>query len=250
MSGPARSTKTLKLWSLAETDVVPLIITEPTDLIDNWPTNPGLLFCDTETTGLDPNKDKLKQVQIFHLETNTLLIVRGEALIEAYKYLLNTPTLVFHNVIFDISFLAQLDEYPISPTILRHPDIRCTKLLAKLHLYKKTGLRSLAAEILRIDLPKSNDIATCGWENDILTNEQIEYASGDVIVLADIYKELEKHISAQAWDAYNELISNLSILHRLYIMGILSIITYKGELELDIFDSFYAQNIISKTTLC
>ena len=68
----------------------------------------------------------------------------------------------------------------------------CTKIASKLaRTYtERHGLRELARELLGLDLNKNQQ--SSDWGRDTLTQEQIEYASNDVLFLIELKKILEK----------------------------------------------------------
>ena len=88
-----------------------------------------MVWADTETTGLDPRRDRLRLLQLAcqNIDSNPLvyvvdcLRVSPVPLFEA----LADKLLVFHNAAFDLSFLAALGFEPAQP-------VRCTMILSRL----------------------------------------------------------------------------------------------------------------------
>ena len=144
---------------------------------------------DTETMGLNPYRDRLCLVQLSFGNGDAHLVKIANPGAEAprLKALLADPSLtkIFHFARFDVAVL----EHNIGPI---DGDIYCTKIASKLaRTYTdRHGLRDLCRELLRIDISKQQQ--SSDWGADRLTDEQAEYAAGDVLYLHRIRACLDK----------------------------------------------------------
>ena len=135
---------------------------------------------DTETMGLNPHRDRLCLVQLSsgNGDAHLVKIANPGAEPPRLKALLADPSLtkIFHFARFDVAVL----EHNIGPI---GGDIYCTKIASKLaRTYTdRHGLRDLCRELLRIDISKQQQ--SSDWGADRLTDEQAEYAAGDVLYL-------------------------------------------------------------------
>jgi ribonuclease D len=135
---------------------------------------------DTETMGLNPHRDRLCLVQLSsgNGDAHLVKIANPGAEPPRLKALLADPSLtkIFHFARFDVAVL----EHNIGPIV---GDIYCTKIASKLaRTYTdRHGLRDLCRELLRIDISKQQQ--SSNWGADHLTDEQAEYAAGDVLYL-------------------------------------------------------------------
>ena len=138
---------------------------------------------DTETMGLNPYRDRLCLVQLSSGDGDAHLIKIANPLAETpqLKDLLADPsrTKLFHFARFDVAVL----EHNIGPI---GGNIYCTKIASKLaRTYTdRHGLRDLCRELLRIDISKQQQ--SSDWGAISLTDEQAEYAAGDVLHLHQI----------------------------------------------------------------
>ncbi|XP_015926356.1 exonuclease 3'-5' domain-containing protein 2 [Parasteatoda tepidariorum] len=80
---------------------------------------------------------------------------------------------------------------------------------------KNLGLKSLSHELLNIDLNKSKRLRCSDWDAPELTDEQIKYASEDVIVAAQIFFEIKKRktgwFSISTWNFIKEITSYMNL---------------------------------------
>ena len=91
---------------------------------------------------------------------------------------------LFHFARFDVAVL----EHNIGPI---GGDIYCTKIASKLaRTYTdRHGLKDLCRELLRIDISKQQQ--SSDWGADSLSDEQADYAAGDVLYLHQIRARLD-----------------------------------------------------------
>ena len=138
---------------------------------------------DTETMGLNPHRDRLCLVQLSSGDGDAHLVKIANPRVDTpqLKALLADPssTKLFHFARFDIAVL----EHNIGPI---GGDIYCTKIASKLaRTYTdRHGLRDLCRELLQIDISKQQQ--SSDWGANSLTDEQAEYAAGDVLYLHQI----------------------------------------------------------------
>ena len=151
---------------------------------------------DTETTGLDPTKDRLALVTLT-IPTNAPVLVRikpdpGEAP-ENLNYLLWSDATVktFHHAAFDLAFL-----YATFPSMIARR-VTCTKVASKIIRpgASSHSLKDLAFLYAGVDLPKG--CATSDWFASELSYEQQCYAADDVLYLADIMDGMFRQSTAK-----------------------------------------------------
>jgi ribonuclease D len=152
----------------------------------------SILSVDTETRGLNLNRDRLCLVQICDDE-GVVSLVRYKRKIESgqsvganLKKLLEDQKILklFHYARFDISVLKHSIGADTAPVF-------CTKIASKLiRTYTdRHGLKDLVKEVIGRELDKSDQ--TSDWAKDDLTDSQLEYAANDVRVLIPIYEQIK-----------------------------------------------------------
>jgi len=145
----------------------------------------GLVFgdivaLDSETMGLNPQRDRLCLVQLSRGDGDVHLVQfePGAYAAPNLKRLLTDPSVVklFHYGRFDIAMLYK------HLGVLTAP-VWCTKIASKLtRTYTdRHGLRDLCRELLGIDLSKQQQ--SSDWGAAVLTEEQLAYAASDVLHL-------------------------------------------------------------------
>ena len=143
---------------------------------------------DTETMGLNPQRDRLCLVQLSsgNGDAHLVKIPHQPADAPHLKSLLADParTKIFHFARFDIAVL----EHNIGPI---GGEIYCTKIASKLaRTYTdRHGLRDLCRELLQTDISKQQQ--SSDWGADNLSDEQADYAAGDVLYLHQIRAHLD-----------------------------------------------------------
>ncbi|MEU1512487.1 ribonuclease D [Streptomyces sp. NPDC005811] len=142
---------------------------------------------DIETNGLDPKTSKIGTCQLFSPTAGACVITeihkpppRLTALLEAREV-----TKVFHHAPFDLSFMAH--KWGATPD-----SVVCTKIAAKLIAPeadpREYSLKHLMRLHFEIDLNK--DMRFSDWMSASLSDEQLQYAVGDVRKLIDLYRLL------------------------------------------------------------
>ena len=159
---------------------------------------PNIIAIDTETTGLSLIRDRLCLIQFaFSKEECHLVQFRkkdskfdnGHS--EVLKILNNHKIQkIFHYARFDVAILKKTFQTNIE-------NIFCTKLASKLvRTYTdKHGLKELCKELLGVDLNKSQQ--SSDWSSEKLSDNQIRYASYDVIHLFELKNRLEKMLKRE-----------------------------------------------------
>ena len=154
----------------------------------------SVVAIDTETMGLNPNRDRLCVVQLSSGDGNAHII-------QIEKNQTNAPNLcklladplvlkLFHFGRFDIAVLLKRFDVLTSP-------VYCTKIASKLvRTYTdKHGLKNLIQEVLEIDISKQQQ--SSNWSAANLSLAQIEYAASDVLHLHSIMQTLNDRIEVE-----------------------------------------------------
>jgi ribonuclease D len=148
----------------------------------------ALVACDTETSGLDWQRDLVGTIQLYSSSSGTTIMQVGATPPRALVDILESPEVVkvFHHAPFDLRFLAKQWGVHVS-------QVRCTKVASKLvNPSMESAQHSLSALVRRylgIDLPKGA-VRTSDWSSSELSTEQVEYASNDVRYLIPLLDHL------------------------------------------------------------
>jgi ribonuclease D len=143
---------------------------------------------DTETLGLNPGRDPLCLVQLSKGDGNAHIVQLNRKTYEApnLKKLLSDTKIekIFHFGRFDIAVMKAYLEVECTP-------VYCTRTASKLvRTYTdKHGLRDLCKELLNIDLNKQQQ--SSDWGADTLSQDQLNYAAGDVLHLHALKSKLD-----------------------------------------------------------
>lgn len=148
----------------------------------------GVVGIDTETTGLDWQKETLALVQVVFPRLRKVYLIRPgdepprrvKAILEADRWVK-----VFHYAMFDLSFLCA--RWEMTPT-----QIRCTKIASKL-LFPERNRHSLAGlleEHLEVTLDKDPSIRVSDWMTESISEEQLRYAALDAVYLPALYDKM------------------------------------------------------------
>lgn len=152
-----------------------------------------VLAVDSETTGLSLVRDRLCLIQLAVSDKECHFVKFDDNFFQEGKKpnelinLLSNPdiTKIFHYARFDLAMIKKYLELDLC-------NVFCTKIASKLvRTYTdKHGLKDLCKELLYKDLNKSSQ--SSDWSADKLSNEQLKYASHDVIHLFKLKLILEK----------------------------------------------------------
>ena len=154
----------------------------------------GAVAIDTETMGLDPNRDRLCVVQLSpgNGDADVVQIAVGQRKAPNIEKLLADPAKlkIFHFGRFDIGVLAKAFGVLAGP-------VYCTKIASRLaRTYTdKHGLKDLAREVLGVDLSKQQQ--SSDWGADALSDAQVAYAATDVLHLHALKEKLDAMLARE-----------------------------------------------------
>jgi ribonuclease D len=154
----------------------------------------GAVAIDTETMGLDPNRDRLCVVQLSPGDgsADVVQIAAGQTRAPNIETLLadRGRLKIFHFGRFDIGVLAKAFGVMAEP-------VYCTKIASRLaRTYTdRHGLKDLAREILGVDLSKQQQ--SSDWGAETLTDSQVAYAATDVLHLHQLREKLDAMLARE-----------------------------------------------------
>ena len=156
----------------------------------------GAVAIDTETMGLDPNRDRLCVVQLSPGDgsADVVQIAAGtDASAPNIERLLADqvdPQDLSITRRFDLGVLAKAFGVMAEP-------VYCTKIASRLaRTYTdKHGLKDLAREVLGVDLSKQQQ--SSDWGADELTDAQVAYAATDVLHLHALKEKLDAMLARE-----------------------------------------------------
>jgi ribonuclease D len=145
----------------------------------------GRVAWDIETNGLEPTEAMIGTCQLHSPQVGTFIVtgVAGRTPPLLARLLSDARVVkVFHHAPFDLSFMAHA--WSVEPR-----NVACTKIAAKI-LYpgqaaEKYSLKYLMARHFGVLLDKK--VRFTDWLAESLSEEQLQYAVGDVIRLLDLY---------------------------------------------------------------
>lgn len=143
---------------------------------------------DTETLGLNLNRDRLCLVQLSSGDGNAHLVQMLDRSYDApnLKKLVSNPDVqkLFHFGRFDVAILKK-------SLGVECPNVYCTKIASKLvRTYtEKHGLRHLCRELLGVEISKNQQ--SSDWGAEELSPEQLNYAASDVYYLHRLKAKLD-----------------------------------------------------------
>ena len=152
----------------------------------------GSVAIDTETMGLNPNRDRLCLVQLSSGDGNAHLvqISKGQKSAPNLKKLLEDQNVIkiFHYARFDVAVLKKYLNADVTPSY-------CTKIASKLvRTYTdRHGLKDLTRELLGVDMSKQQQ--SSNWGADELSSAQLEYAASDVYYLHKMMDKLDQMLA-------------------------------------------------------
>jgi ribonuclease D len=148
----------------------------------------GSVAIDTETMGLDTQRDRLCVVQLSPGDgsADVVQIAPGQTKAPNIEKLLADKSIlkIFHFARFDLGALAKAFGVMAGP-------VYCTKIASRLtRTYTdKHGLKDLAKELLGVDLSKQQQLSD--WGADELSDAQVAYAASDVLHLHALKEKLD-----------------------------------------------------------
>ncbi len=157
--------------------------------------NPGTsLAVDTETLGLNLNRDRLCLVQISRGDGSADLvqIAPGQKSAPNLQKIMadSQITKLFHFGRFDIAMLEHAFGTPVE-------NVYCTKIASKLtRTYTdRHGLKDLVRELLGVDLSKQQQ--SSDWGAESLSDAQMTYAASDVLHLHALRLRLDDMLARE-----------------------------------------------------
>ena len=152
-----------------------------------------IIAIDTETMGLNINRDRLCLIQLSSGDGNAHLVQISKKTHKKHnsfpnlKKIFKNPnsTKLFHFARFDMAVIEK------NICELNGP-IYCTKIASKLSrtFGAKHGLADLCKDLLNLELDKQNQTSDWGLEN--LSESQLKYAASDVLYLHQIKNKLDQ----------------------------------------------------------
>ena len=161
----------------------------------------GAVAIDTETLGLNPNRDRLCVVQLSPGDgsADVVQIPAGKVVAPNIAKLLADPARqkIFHFARFDLAVLYK------NLGVMAQP-VYCTKIVSKLtRTYTdRHGLKDLARELVGLDMSKQQQ--SSDWAADTLSEAQIAYAASDVLHLHEIKAKLHEMLIREKREALAE----------------------------------------------
>lgn len=149
---------------------------------------------DTETMGLNPNRDPLCVVQLSAGDGNAHLVQldRGTYRAPNLRALMADPNVlkIFHFARFDVAMMQRYLGVVTAP-------VYCTKIASKLaRTYTdRHGLKDLAREILNLDMSKQQQ--SSDWGARELSDAQKAYAASDVTHLHALKAALDDMLARE-----------------------------------------------------
>lgn len=153
-----------------------------------------IVAIDTETLGLNPNRDRLCVVQLSFGDGNAELvqIAKGQTQAENLVRLLADPNVLklFHFGRFDMAILAKT--FGVMPA-----PVYCTKIASKLtRTYTdRHGLKELVRELAGVEISKQQQ--SSDWGAATLTDAQQAYAASDVLYLHQLKDKLDAMLARE-----------------------------------------------------
>lgn len=161
----------------------------------------GAVAIDTETLGLNPNRDRLCVVQLSPGDgtADVVQIPAGPVAAPNLSKLLadSSRPKIFHFARFDLAVLFK------NLGVMAQP-VYCTKIASRLaRTYTdRHGLKDLARELVNIDMSKQQQ--SSDWGADRLSEAQIAYAASDVLYLHEIKAKLDEMLAREGRGALAE----------------------------------------------
>ena len=155
---------------------------------------PNGVAIDTETLGLNPNRDRLCLVQLSGGDgvAHIVQLKAGRYAAPNLKALLSDPkTLkIFHFARFDVAVLEKYLGVATAP-------LYCTKIASKLvRTYTdRHSLKDLCAELTGVELSKLQQ--SSDWAAETLSESQLAYAASDVLYLHQMKEKLDMMLARE-----------------------------------------------------
>lgn len=147
---------------------------------------------DTETSGLDWARDRIQMCQLFTTGTGPVLLRHVEGVPRELSSVMRDPAVlkVMHFAPFDLRFLEA--QWGIETR-----SIACTKAASRLldRTLEDHSLKALLQRHLGVLIEKGA-VRTSDWSVPTLSDEQVDYAVGDVSHLLELHRLLSDRLDA------------------------------------------------------
>jgi ribonuclease D len=162
------------------------------DLPDGLDLGP-VVAIDTETMGLNPQRDRLCLVQLCGGDGQAHLVqIRDNYAAPNLKKLMTDPAVLklFHFARFDIAAIQAYLGVVTQP-------VYCTKVASKLcrTFTDRHGLKDLVRDLLGVEISKQ--MQSSDWGADTLSPEQLRYAASDVLYLHAMREKLNAMLARE-----------------------------------------------------
>ncbi len=147
-----------------------------------------VIAIDTETTGLDPHKSKVRLIQLAVDNQPAFLVdcFQVKDLSPLQPLLESKAIKVGHNLKFDLKFLMKAG-LNLKPPFF---DTQIASQLLKAGIEGKYSLQAIANEYLEVTLDKTEQAGD--WEAETLTSSQLAYAAEDARILLPLRDQLKQ----------------------------------------------------------
>ena len=152
----------------------------------------NIIAIDTETMGLNLQRDRLCLIQLSSGDGNAHLVQISKKSLERQDSFLNLKKIFHDSKSTKLFHFARFDVAVIEKHICKlNGPIYCTKIASKLSrtFGARHGLADLCKDLLGIELDKQNQ--TSDWGSKELNTSQLNYAASDVLHLHQIKIELD-----------------------------------------------------------
>jgi ribonuclease D len=162
----------------------------------------GAVAIDTETMGLNPDRDRLCLVQLSPGDGSADLVQIPPHSQDTSSLAPNLKRLLADSRLLKIFHFARFDLGMLYKTLGVMPEpVYCTKIASRLaRTYTdKHGLKDLVREVLGHDLSKQQQLSD--WGAAELSDAQLSYAASDVLYLHALKERLDAMLARESRDA-------------------------------------------------
>ncbi len=152
----------------------------------------NIVAIDTETMGLNLNRDRLCLIQLSNGDGNAHLLQFLDQTIREKNKFSNLKEILMNNKTTKLFHFARFDIAAIEKNICEiNGPIYCTKIASKLcrTFGAKHGLADLCKDLLGFELDKQKQ--TSDWGANELQDLQLKYAASDVLYLHQLKEKLD-----------------------------------------------------------
>ena len=152
-----------------------------------------VIAIDTETMGLNINRDRLCLIQLSNGDGIAHLVQISKKSLDKKENFPNLKKIFKNPNSTKLFHFARFDMAVIEKNICKlNGPIFCTKIASKLSrtFGAKHGLADLCKDLLNLELDKQNQ--TSDWGLETLSESQLKYAASDVLYLHQIKNKLDK----------------------------------------------------------